>query len=76
MSSLYAEQNLRLAQKMLEQQGEINDLKAAIARVRALHSPDAYGDCPACGLSSSEDPTPWDDCETIAALDQPVKESE
>jgi chromosome condensin MukBEF ATPase and DNA-binding subunit MukB len=31
-----AEQNLRLAQEMLEQQGEINKLKAELADYRAL----------------------------------------
>lgn len=35
--SMEADQNLRMANKMLEQQGEINDLKAELARLRAHH---------------------------------------
>jgi hypothetical protein len=33
---IHADQNLRLAQKMLEQQGEINALKATVGRVEKL----------------------------------------
>lgn len=33
---IHADQNLRLAQKMLEQQGEINALKATVERVEKL----------------------------------------
>ena len=42
---------------------------SAIERVRELHSPDQYGDCLACGLTSDEESWPWADCRTIAALD-------
>lgn len=35
MAGLHAEQNLRLAQKMLEQQGEINRLKAELSKAQA-----------------------------------------
>jgi len=41
---------------------------AAIERVRELHSPDRYGDCPACRLSFDGEAQPWP-CPTIAALD-------
>jgi hypothetical protein len=42
-----ADQNLRLAQKMLEQQGEINELKAQRDKVLALHT-EYEGRCTAC----------------------------
>lgn len=48
---------------------ELDRRGAAIERVRKLHSPDKYGDCLACGLSSDEEATPWSECPTIAALE-------
>jgi hypothetical protein len=52
------------------QHAELLALRGAVARVRALHSPDAYGDCPACSQGMA---VPWADCETIAALGDAVR---
>jgi alkylation response protein AidB-like acyl-CoA dehydrogenase len=44
-----------IAQKLLEQQAEINAARAAIARVRALHAPDPRG---RSGFHPDDDDTP------------------
>jgi hypothetical protein len=49
--------------------GELDRRGTAIGRVRELHSPDKYEDCPGCGFTSDEESWPWTDCRTIAALD-------
>lgn len=69
------EENLAIATTAIHRaeqaEAERDRLKAAIGRVRTLHSPDKYGDCPACGLDSYENSTDWESCLTISALDQP-----
>ena len=43
MSDIHANQNLRLSQQMLKQQGEINELKRKLAKVRELLIPGPIG---------------------------------
>jgi hypothetical protein len=52
-------------------QAELGDLRAAIARVRALHEPDADGVCPSCAtaIGGGWDIVPVESpCQTLRAL--------
>lgn len=46
-----------------------DEARAAIARVRAEHSPDSDGNCVGCGADGHENPIPISECRTLAALD-------
>lgn len=48
MTNIHAEQNLRLAQKMLAQQGEINALAAALGALTHEFDPTPSTACEAC----------------------------
>jgi uncharacterized coiled-coil DUF342 family protein len=78
------DQNLRIAQKMLEQQGEINRLKARIAELEAQREPalieqinqlsaqiERLGAHPGCANYDGMEACPW--CR-IAELEQQVYE--
>lgn len=45
MTTIHADQNLRLAQKMLQQQGQINALTTALAEVTHEFEPGPVPDC-------------------------------
>jgi hypothetical protein len=65
-------------QKMRELQSKINEMKAAIARVLEIHSPEQYHDelhpwCTYCNRDDNQrdDVVLWP-CPTLVALDTPV----